>query len=125
VSSVFDLCFDGGGSVYGVCARMCTHTHIHCKWGTRMCTVETDTDSLCRLYLIYVLMGVGVYMVYVRVCAHTHTHTASGVLGCEPRARDRDETLGGPEEFRWTNSRQTCIRTRVQSTHVCICWEAG
>ena len=35
------------------------------------------------------------------VYTHTHTHTAQ-VLECEPRSRD--ETPGGPEEFRWTKS---------------------
>ena len=32
----------------------------------------------------------------------------------------RDETLGGPEESRWTKSWQICIRMCVQSTHVYI-----
>jgi len=63
--------------------------------------------------------------VYVRVCAHTHPYTLQvGNSDCEPRARDRDEKLGGPEEFRWTKSQQTCIRTSVQSTFVYIYWEA-
>ena len=51
------------------------------------------------------------------VYTHTHTHTTQ-VLGCEPRSRD--ETPGGPEEFRWTKSRHTYIRICVQSTHVYV-----
>jgi len=46
--------------------------------------------------------------VYVCVYAHTHTHCTYGVLGCE--SRGRDETPGGPEESRWTESRHICIR---------------
>jgi len=55
----------------------------------------------------------------VCVYTHPHTHCTDRVLGCEPRSRD--ETPGGPKESRWTKSRHTCIRTRVQSAHVCIC----
>ena len=48
------------------------------------------------------LTRVGMYLcVSVCIRTHTHTHTAQ-VLGCEPRSRD--ETLRGPEEFRWTKS---------------------
>jgi len=54
----------------------------------------------------------------VYVCIRTHTHTAREILRCEPRGRD--ETPGGPEESRWTESRQICIRICVQSTHVHI-----
>ena len=54
----------------------------------------------------------------VLVYAHIHTHCTDGVLGCEPRSRD--ETPEGPEESRWTKSRYTYIRIRVQSTHVYI-----
>ena len=61
------------------------------------------------------LTRVGVY-VGVWVCTRTHTHFTDGVLGCEPRSRD--ETPGGPEEFRWTKSRHTYIRICVHSTHV-------
>ena len=60
----------------------------------------------------------GSVCVCVCVYAHTYTHYTDGVLGCEPRSRD--ETPGGPEESRWTKSRHTYIRIRVQSTHVCI-----
>jgi len=56
--------------------------------------------------------------VCVCVYAHTHTQCTDGVLGCEPRSRD--ETPGGPEEFRWTKSRHTYCRICVQSTHVYI-----
>jgi len=56
--------------------------------------------------------------VCVCVYAHTYTHCTDGVLGCEPRSRD--QTLGGPEESRWTKSRHTYICIRVQSTHVYI-----
>jgi len=63
------------------------------------------------------LMQVGVYVgVCVCIRTHTHTHCADGELGCEPRSRD--ETPGGPEESRWTQSRHTYIRICVQSTHV-------
>ena len=34
---------------------------------------------------------------------HTYTRTAHGVLGCEPRGREK--TPVGPEESRWTKSR--------------------
>ena len=54
----------------------------------------------------------------VCVYAHTYTHCTDGVLGCEPRSRDK--TPGGPEESRWTISRNTCIRICVHSTHVYI-----
>ena len=55
--------------------------------------------------------------VSVGVCirTRTHTHCTWGTLGCEPRGQD--ETLGGPEESRWTTSRHKCIRTCVQSTN--------
>ena len=65
------------------------------------------------------LTRVGVYVsVCVCVNAHTHTHYTDGLLGCAPRSRD--ETPGGPEESRWTESRYIYIRTCVQSTPVCI-----
>jgi len=65
------------------------------------------------------LTRVGVYVcVCVCVYAHTHTHYTDAVLGCEPRSRD--ETPGGPEDFRWTKSWYTYIRICVQSTHVYI-----
>ena len=51
------------------------------------------------------------------VYTHTHTHTAQ-VLGREPRSRD--ETPGGPEKSRWTQSQHTYIRICVQSTHAYI-----
>ena len=57
------------------------------------------------------------------VYTHTHAHTARGVLGCEPRGRD--ETLGGPEGSKCTNSRHKCISVHVYKVHMCICWEAG
>jgi len=58
--------------------------------------------------------------VYVCVYAHTHTHCTDGVLECEPRSRD--ETPGGPEESRWTQSRCTYIRICLQShgTHLYV-----
>jgi len=58
----------------------------------------------------------------MKVCVYTHTHThcTYGVFGCEPRARGRDETPGGPEESRWTKSRHTCTRICVQSTHLYV-----
>ena len=60
--------------------------------------------------------------VYVGVCVcmrtRTRTHYTNVVLGCEPRSRD--ETLGGPEESRWTKSRHTYISICVQSTHVYV-----
>ena len=43
---------------------------------------------------------------------HTHAHTVQ----CEPRGWNK--TLWGPEESRWTKSRQICIRMCVQSTHM-------
>jgi len=52
------------------------------------------------------------------VYTYTNTHTAREVLGYEPMGRD--ETLGGPEESRWTKSRHICIRGCVQSTLVHI-----
>jgi len=58
-----------------------------------------------------------VQCVYVGVYAHTHTHCTDSVLGCQPRSWD--ETPGGPEESRWTQSWHTYIRICVQSTHMC------
>jgi len=55
--------------------------------------------------------------VYVCVYAHTHTLRRWGTR-CEPRSRDG--TPGGPEESRWTESRHTYIRIRVQGTHVYV-----
>ena len=49
------------------------------------------------------------------VYTHTHTHTAHWVLDVSPGVGTRH--LGGPEESRWTKSRQMCIRICVQSTH--------
>ena len=56
--------------------------------------------------------------VCVCVYARTHAHYTDGVLGCEPRSRD--ETLGGPEESRWTKSRYTYIFVYVYKVHMCI-----
>ena len=56
--------------------------------------------------------------VYVCVYAHTHTHCTDGVLGCE--LSSRDETPGGPEEFRCAKSRHIYIRICVQSTRVYV-----
>jgi len=56
--------------------------------------------------------------VCVSIRTHTHTLHRWGT-GCEPRSRD-DETPGGPEESRWTESRHTYIRICVQSTHVYV-----
>ena len=61
--------------------------------------------------------GNGVYA-GVYVCIRTHTHTAREILRCEPRGRD--ETPGGPEESRWTESRHTYICICVQSTRVYV-----
>jgi len=68
------------------------------------------------------------------MCVYTHTHTQSAhwvldvsrgvgtryLKSPKSEPRGRNETLGGPEKSRWTKSQQTCIRTCVQSTHVCI-----
>jgi len=63
------------------------------------------------------LFSTGIWSVRMRVCAHAKTHTVRGVLGCESQCRD--ETPGGPEEFRRTKPRYICIRSIcVQSTHV-------
>jgi len=64
------------------------------------------------------LMRVGVY-VGVCGCIRTHTHTSQ--MGySDVRPRSRDETPGGPEESRWTESWHTYIRICVQSTHVYV-----
>ena len=52
------------------------------------------------------------------VYTHTHTHAARGVLRGEPRGRD--ETLGEPEESRWTKNQDKYIRICERSTHVYI-----
>jgi len=47
--------------------------------------------------------GGGVYVgVCVNIRRHAYTHTTSGVLRVECEPRGWDETLGGPEESRWT-----------------------
>jgi len=57
-----------------------------------------DSDDVCVFSILTrARVHVGVCM-----CIHTHTHTAHGVLRCEPKGPD--ETPGGPEEARWTNS---------------------
>jgi len=56
--------------------------------------------------------------VCVCVYAHTRLHCIDGVLGFEPRSRDK--TPGGPKESRWTKSRHTYIRICVQSTPVYV-----
>jgi len=48
---------------------------------------------------------------------HAHTHAARGALECESSARD--ETLGEPEEPRWTKSQDTYIRICI-AVHTCI-----
>ena len=50
------------------------------------------------------------------VYTHTRTHYTDGVLGCEPRSRDK--TPGGPEESRWTKSWH--IFVFVYKVHTCI-----
>ena len=45
----------------------------------------------------------------------------SDALGTRCKPRGRDETLGGPEESRWTKSQHICIRICVQITHVYTC----
>ena len=53
------------------------------------------------------------------MCLYTHTHThCTLVTRREPRGRD--ETLGGSEESRRTESRHICIRICVQRTHMYI-----
>jgi len=87
-----------------VCVRMCVWTEG-----------KIGVLSVSSLFLT----RVGVYVcVCVCIRTHTHTHCTDGVLGCEPRSRD--ETPGGPEESRWTESQYTYIRKFVQSTHVYI-----
>jgi len=54
---------------------------------------------------------------WVYVCVYEHTHYTYGVLGCEPRGRDK--TPGGPEESRWTQSRHMCI-VYVVKVHMCM-----
>jgi len=56
--------------------------------------------------------------VYACVYEHTYTHCTDEVLGSETGSRD--ETPGGPEEFRWIKSRHTSIRICVQSTHIYV-----
>jgi len=64
------------------------------------------------------LTRVGVY-VGVCVCTRAHTHTLyRWGTRCEPKSQD--ETPGGPEASRWTQSRHTYIRMCVQSTHVYV-----
>jgi len=58
--------------------------------------------------------------VYVCLYAQTHTHGTWGHDGVRSEPTGQDETLEGPEESRWTNSRQICIRICVQSTHLYI-----
>jgi len=50
------------------------------------------------------------------MCMSTHTHTRTWGTWREPRGRD--ETPGGPEESRWTESRHICIR--IYKVHTCI-----
>ena len=67
----------------------------------------------------YIIARVGVYVgVCVCIRTNTHKHCTDGVFGCEPR--NRNETLGGPEESRWTKSRHIYIHKCVQSTHVYV-----
>jgi len=58
--------------------------------------------------------------VYVCVYARTHTHCTDGVLGCEPRSRDK--TPEGPEESGWTKSRHLYIHICVlrDKVHMCM-----
>jgi len=56
------------------------------------------------------------------MCLYTHTHTHTAQIRYSVVSPwGRDETPGGPEKSRWTKSRHTYIRIRVQSTRVCIC----
>jgi len=53
----------------------------------------------------------------VRVCStRPHTHIARRGARCEPRGQA--ETLGGPEESRWKETWQICIR---MCTKVLMC----
>jgi len=100
---------------------------VHLRWGTKVEAFNCWTMQGCcwRGTFFSTCFGRGweCIWVYVFVHAHTHTHTARGVPGCEPRGRD--ETLGGPEEFRRTKSWRIFIRIFVQSTRLNICWAAG
>jgi len=71
-----------------------------------------------RIFSIFWRSGGGCACGCKYVYTYTPKHTARGVLRCEHRGQD--ETLGGPEECRWTKSRHICIRICVQSTHVYI-----
>ena len=51
------------------------------------------------------------------VYLHKHTHIAH-MWGVQYEPKGRDETPEGPEESRWTKSRQICIRIFVQSAFV-------
>jgi len=65
-----------------------------------------------------ILTRVGVYVGVVCIYALALTLCIEGVLGCEPRVRI--ETPRGPEESRWTKSRNICIRICVPRTHVYV-----
>jgi len=58
-----------------------------------------DRDVVC---VFSILNADGSVCGCVCVYTHTHTHYTHGVLGYEPRSRD--ETAGGLEESRWTQS---------------------
>jgi len=118
---------------------------VHCARVYAICSLELGdegagfqlVDSGLLLLVLDVIIDIDVLSVFnlffwrgwecvcvcVCVCVYTHkhTHTACGVLGCAPRGQD--ETLGGPQESRWTNSRHKYIRILwcVQSIHLDIC----
>jgi len=99
----------------------CLQTHIPQGVHVRSCMRSLfisvggrEWEGSASLYRALV-SGVGHYFWHAEglmyVYARTHTQTARGVLGCEPRGRD--DTLGGPEESRWTKHRHICIRICV------------
>jgi hypothetical protein len=68
-----------------------------------------------------ILTRVGVYVCEC-VCKRTYAHTLHrwGTRLCQCEPRGRDETPGGPEEFRCAKSRHIYIRICVQSTRVYV-----
>jgi len=124
-------CHFGGGfymcaMTIHVCAMSDSYVRydsfLYVPWLIHMCVMT-------HLYVCYVFdeydikkstgrRGRECMWVYVWVYAHTHTHCTHGVLGCEHRRRD--ETPGGPEESRCTESRHIYIRICVQYTHVYV-----
>ena len=118
-----------------VCVYIYMYLYITCMWslfhwalGNEDGGVQLVYESACCLAfdrrkdsgvvcVFFIFNAGGSVCVCGCVYTHTHTHTAQ-VLGCEPSSRD--ETPGGPEEYRWTKSWHTYIRICVQSTHVYI-----